>query len=181
VIGDSFSIGAVPHALHYTTLAEGLLGDTEVLNLGISGVGPAEYEALLCSTKRSRSSPTSWWSVSSRATTWARPRSGRRAWMGALSECLDARDVLIHLVPARLARIAEEREQLGTSRVAISQGALRRPAGSRRDAGAARGGAARSWPIRCSSNRRRPEETFLRLELSRLRDIARPRTASTGA
>lgn len=46
-IGDSFSIGVVPHVFHYTTVAEQLLGDTEILNLGVPGIGPAQYLLLL--------------------------------------------------------------------------------------------------------------------------------------
>lgn len=48
-IGDSFSTGVVPHAFHYTTVAEELLGDTEILNLGVPGIGPEQYRLLLTS------------------------------------------------------------------------------------------------------------------------------------
>ena len=47
VIGDSFSASFVPHALHYTTVAERALGDTDVWNIGWPAIGPAEYAALL--------------------------------------------------------------------------------------------------------------------------------------
>jgi hypothetical protein len=46
-IGDSFSIGVVPHAFHFTTVAEDVLRDTEILNLGVPGIGPAQYRLLL--------------------------------------------------------------------------------------------------------------------------------------
>lgn len=45
-IGDSFSVGAVPHALHYTTVLEELTGDT-VYNIGVAGIGPPEYASLV--------------------------------------------------------------------------------------------------------------------------------------
>lgn len=45
-LGDSFNVGAVPHALHYTTVLEELTGDT-VYNLGVAGIGPPEYAALV--------------------------------------------------------------------------------------------------------------------------------------
>jgi hypothetical protein len=45
-IGDSFNVGAVPHDLHYTTVLESLLGAT-VDNLGVAGIGPPEYAALV--------------------------------------------------------------------------------------------------------------------------------------
>lgn len=46
-IGDSFSVGVVPHPYHYTTVAEEVLGDTEILNLGVPGIGPPQYRVLL--------------------------------------------------------------------------------------------------------------------------------------
>ncbi|MDG2149554.1 MAG: hypothetical protein P8N09_08520 [Planctomycetota bacterium] len=45
-IGDSFSVGAVPHALHYTTVLEELTGNT-VYNMGVAGIGPPEYASLV--------------------------------------------------------------------------------------------------------------------------------------
>jgi lysophospholipase L1-like esterase len=170
VIGDSFSIGAVPHALHFTTLAEGLLGDTEVLNLGISGVGPAEYEALL-EHEALALQPDLVVVCLFAGNDLGAPEIRPTGVMGALSEVLDRRDVLIHLVPSRLARIAEEREQLGTSRVAISQGAYDVPLAA--DATPAQLEAA--LPFLADPMLEQPtqaKETFLRLELSRLRDVA---------
>lgn len=46
-IGDSFSHGTVPHAFHYTTVCEQVLGDTDVNNVGVTTTGPAEYLELL--------------------------------------------------------------------------------------------------------------------------------------
>jgi len=46
-IGDSFSIGIVPHYHHYTTVAERILGDVEIDNLGVNACGPLEYNVLL--------------------------------------------------------------------------------------------------------------------------------------
>jgi len=45
-IGDSFSVSAVPHAQHFTTVCEQALGAT-VANLGAPGIGPPEYLRLL--------------------------------------------------------------------------------------------------------------------------------------
>ncbi len=45
-IGDSFSVGVVPHHRHYTTLAERELG-LEVYNVGVAGAGPREYLHML--------------------------------------------------------------------------------------------------------------------------------------
>ncbi|MBI5853486.1 MAG: hypothetical protein HZB39_20950 [Planctomycetes bacterium] len=46
-IGDSFGFGLVPHALHYTTVAEQVLGDVEIYNASVIAAGPAEYLRLL--------------------------------------------------------------------------------------------------------------------------------------
>jgi hypothetical protein len=45
-IGDSFHVGAVPHAWHFTTVCEEALG-VRVDNLGVAGIGPPEYLHLL--------------------------------------------------------------------------------------------------------------------------------------
>lgn len=46
-IGDSFSVGVVPHHLHYTTIAEEAFDDLEVYNAGIVNSGPREYLEIL--------------------------------------------------------------------------------------------------------------------------------------
>jgi hypothetical protein len=46
-IGDSFSVGVVPHVLHYTTVCERELPGVRVDNVGVQGVGPEEYIYLL--------------------------------------------------------------------------------------------------------------------------------------
>lgn len=46
-IGDSFSQGMVPHGFHFTTVAEALAEGWDVANVGIAGIGPREYHALL--------------------------------------------------------------------------------------------------------------------------------------
>jgi hypothetical protein len=46
-IGDSFSYGAVPHAFHYTTIAEEDLRGVEIYNMGFPAIGPTEYRYLL--------------------------------------------------------------------------------------------------------------------------------------
>lgn len=45
-IGDSFSVGVVPHHRHYTTLAEAPLG-MPVYNIGVVNAGPREYAQLI--------------------------------------------------------------------------------------------------------------------------------------
>jgi hypothetical protein len=46
VVGDSFSVGAVPHAFHYTTVAETLWG-ARIDSFGVAGIGPPEYAHLV--------------------------------------------------------------------------------------------------------------------------------------
>ena len=47
VIGDSFSVGVVPHAFHYTTVAERELDSCSLQNRGVVSIGPAEYLQIL--------------------------------------------------------------------------------------------------------------------------------------
>jgi len=45
-IGDSFSVGSVPHAWHMSTVCERELG-VAVANIGVAGIGPLEYARLV--------------------------------------------------------------------------------------------------------------------------------------
>ncbi|MBL8729636.1 MAG: hypothetical protein JNM25_14475 [Planctomycetes bacterium] len=47
VVGDSFSAGVVPHALHYTTVAEHEPGVSTIWNVGWPALGPPEYRNLI--------------------------------------------------------------------------------------------------------------------------------------
>ncbi|MAG54899.1 MAG: hypothetical protein CMJ83_01275 [Planctomycetes bacterium] len=47
MIGDSFSSGMVPHHYHFTTVGERELGEVEIYNMGLPGLGPHEYLHLL--------------------------------------------------------------------------------------------------------------------------------------
>ena len=46
MIGDSFSVGVVPHDRHFTTVAE-RIADVPIYNVGYPSIGPHEYNALL--------------------------------------------------------------------------------------------------------------------------------------
>ena len=48
-IGDSFSLGVVPHHYHFTTVAERALAATDVYNMGHPSTAPPEYLHLLLS------------------------------------------------------------------------------------------------------------------------------------
>lgn len=45
-IGDSFNVGTVPHAWHFTSVCEQLTG-AQIYNMGVPGIGPPEYLSLL--------------------------------------------------------------------------------------------------------------------------------------
>jgi len=45
-IGDSFNVGTVPHAWHFTSICEELTG-ARIYNMGVPGIGPPEYLSLL--------------------------------------------------------------------------------------------------------------------------------------
>jgi hypothetical protein len=106
-IGDSFSVGAVHHALHFTTVCEQATG-VRVDNYGIRGVGPPEYLDML--------------------RLWVAPRrpqlvivdlfvgndlilervEGNRSWP-ALRSWLGRDNVLVYQLPRRLWRLREAR------------------------------------------------------------------------
>jgi hypothetical protein len=46
-IGDSFSYGVVPHAFHFSTIAEREGSGFEIYNMGYPGIGPIDYVHLL--------------------------------------------------------------------------------------------------------------------------------------
>ena len=46
-VGDSFSVGVVPHHFHFTTACERELESVAIHNLGIAGIGPGGYLRLL--------------------------------------------------------------------------------------------------------------------------------------
>ncbi|HZS37325.1 MAG TPA: hypothetical protein VFF06_10875 [Polyangia bacterium] len=46
-IGDSFSVGVVPHRFHFTTVAERALPGCQFYNMGVVEIGPREYRYLL--------------------------------------------------------------------------------------------------------------------------------------
>ena len=121
-IGDSFNLGSVPHAHHFTTVCEGELG-IAVHNLGVAGIGPREYLALLLDE----------------ALPLAPEAVVVNLFVGndldaadverglpdpLLREWLERERVLLWVLPRRLARIARERARMGEGHrpVAIVQG-----------------------------------------------------------
>jgi hypothetical protein len=108
-IGDSFSVGSVPHAAHFTTLCEERLG-APVHNFGAAGIGPPEYLHLLVEEALPLDPDVVVLGVFvGNDLTFAQveeglPDSGLRDWL--------QRDrVLLWVVPERLSRIADESDR----------------------------------------------------------------------
>ena len=107
-IGDSFSVGVVPHRLHFTTVAERRLGRGEVCNLGSIGLAPDGYLQLLVTDALPLQPDVVIVDLfvgnDLRLDTPRRPPSdGLEAW-------LDADRLLLLTIPRRLFRVAREQE-----------------------------------------------------------------------
>ncbi len=106
-IGDSFNVGSVPQAWHYTSVCEERLG-VAVYNLGVPGVGPPEYLRLLVDDALPLEPDLVVLCLFvGNDLTYAQvdrglPDRGLRSWLGR-------EQVLTWVVPRRLARIAAER------------------------------------------------------------------------
>jgi len=179
-IGDSFNVGAVPHALHYTTVLEELTGDT-VYNLGVAGIGPPEYAALVA-LEAAPMRPDAILialfvgndlDVADLAS--GLPDAGLRSWF-------DRSQVLIGVLPGRLGRLAQEQARLdeggergGGGDVARVQGESRAPS-----VGADAAALAATFPWLADPALEQPtlgEETFLRLETQRALAVCAERPA----
>ncbi|HVS09276.1 MAG TPA: hypothetical protein VMS76_05315 [Planctomycetota bacterium] len=123
-IGDSFSLGTVPHARHFTTVCEGLLEETQIYNLGMVAIGPPEYLELLVREALPLEPDLVLVNVFVGNDVVYTPL-GARAESGLLRSLLERESVLLWLVPSRLARIAQERSRRG------GEAALAEPPGGR--------------------------------------------------
>lgn len=109
-IGDSFSASVVPHYHHFTTVCERALPGVDVYNLGAPSIGPAEYLYLL----RYEAVPLEpdlivvnlfiGNDIGARRLPELRDRR-LRSWY-------DADNLLLYVVPKRLAAVARERRAL---------------------------------------------------------------------
>jgi hypothetical protein len=106
-IGDSFHVGSVPQAWHFTSVCEDLLG-LRVDNVGVPGIGPPEYLHLLMEEvlPLDPSAVTVSLFVGNdldyAEAGEARPHAWLRSW-------LERERVLIAVVPRRIARMRAER------------------------------------------------------------------------
>ena len=107
-LGDSFSMGVVPHPWHFTTVAEEGLARTRVHNMGVTGIGPPEYLEIL----RHEALPLDPdlvvvdLYVGNDVDFAAHRPSWTFRWGRLL---LDRRNVLLYQVPRRLAILSRER------------------------------------------------------------------------
>ncbi|TDJ68334.1 MAG: hypothetical protein E2O39_13330 [Planctomycetota bacterium] len=127
-IGDSFNIGSVPHAWHFTTVCERLL-DVPVFNMGAAGVAPPEYEVMLVEDALPLDpdivvvgvfvgNDLSYAVVGS-----GLPDTALRSWM-------QRDEVLLFVLPRRLARVAEERDRRAAGPAGVVPGRGDAPRGA---------------------------------------------------
>ena len=117
-IGDSFSLGVVAHSKHYTSVCERALG-LPVDNFGVASVGVREYEQMLLEEviPLTRDFVVISIFIGNDLPIAARGASydGVRAWF-------DRDQVLLVLVPTRLAKIQAEKDRRGDQGVTDVQG-----------------------------------------------------------
>jgi len=111
-IGDSFSLGTVPHARHFTTVCEGLLERTQVYNLGMVAIGPPEYLELLVREALPIEPDLVVVNVFV-GNDVIYTSLGAREESGLVRSLLERESVLAWLVPERLMRIEKERSRRG--------------------------------------------------------------------
>ena len=110
-VGDSFSYSAVPYRFHFTTVAEGLLEDTEVYNVGIAGAGPPQYLYLL-ETEVLPLGPDAIVVNLFLGNDVVFPETAGAA-QTTMALWLDRENLLLYLVPKRLARWRAEQDARG--------------------------------------------------------------------
>ncbi len=107
VVGDSFSLGVVPHAHHYTTLAERLLGNAQIYNIGVPSTDPPEYLYML----RDDALPLRPDAIVVSlffGNDFSAPAAGERR-PGLLKLVLDRREALVVQLPRRVLALRAER------------------------------------------------------------------------
>jgi hypothetical protein len=131
-IGDSFSTSVVPHAFHFTTVAERALGSGQIHNMGIAGIGLNIYLHLL----RVEALPLHPDVVVvnvfigndlTEGLGEDRPVGWMQSWM-------DAERLLTMLVPPRWLRYQAERPAIGRPTDAATEAGANEPAGGGGDA-----------------------------------------------
>ena len=104
-IGDSFSMGIVPHWYHFTTVCERVSPGLAVHNLGRTGIGPGGYLRFLQTEGLGLDPDLILINIFvgndiAESLRWNNPRGFLESWC-------DRRNVLTYQVPIRLARLAQ--------------------------------------------------------------------------
>ena len=111
LLGDSFGVGIVPLAQHYSTVAERAIGDVDVYSVGVRGLGPAGYLHVL-RTEVLRLEPDAVVvAVFAGNDLLDIPMSRRSTkWMRRL---FDRDQLLVRVVPTRIRTVRRERRARG--------------------------------------------------------------------
>jgi len=110
-IGDSFSLGVVPHPWHFTTVCERELQEVDVYNVGIPGAGPRQYLHLL----QSEALPLRPERVVVALFIGNDVVVREPPELRARAPLLDREQFLIVLLPVRIAQLRRERRELGAA------------------------------------------------------------------
>jgi hypothetical protein len=162
-IGDSFSIGVVPHDWHFTTVAERALGGCEVDNLGAVNIGPEEY-ALLVQEAKPLAPDVMVIDLFVGNDLLDLVGGGRlRSWF-------DRQNILIYLLPGRLLALMRERRHGGDGQVGGTA-----EAEGERLMSSAEARLAFPWLLDATKERARfSEEAYARIEGVRARMMTNP-------
>ena len=109
-VGDSFTVGVVPHEFHFTTVAERLLG-CPIDAIGVCAVGPEEY-ALLEHDEALPLAPDVVLVDLFVGNDIVDNLRGRDHFRGGMRRWLDRHNMLTYELPRRLAILARERRRL---------------------------------------------------------------------
>ncbi len=112
-VGDSFTVGMVPHEFHFTTVAERLLG-CPIDAIGVCAVGPEEY-ALLEHDEALPLDPDVVLIDLFVGNDIVDNLRGRDHFRGGMRRWLDRHNMLVYELPRRFAILARERRRLHTS------------------------------------------------------------------
>ncbi len=114
VVGGSAGVGIVPHWMLYTTVAERNLPDTVVWNCSVQDTGPAEYRRLLDEVGLPLAPDRAIVAIEVADDFRQSRRFGEDSPVrDALASWLDARNVMLAIVPERLGELFERRRSLG--------------------------------------------------------------------
>ncbi|HEX8953659.1 MAG TPA: hypothetical protein VF945_17500 [Polyangia bacterium] len=108
-VGDSFTVGVVPHEFHFATVAERALG-CPVYAIGVCAVGPEEY-ALLERDEALPLDPDVVLVDLFVGNDIVDNLRGRDHFRGGMRHWLDRHNILVYELPRRLAIVARERKQ----------------------------------------------------------------------